>query len=206
MTYRTIANHYNLKLQKHGDSPEGLDWPNKPDDLDKRHSVMLEICKSEIPVRILDFGCGTGMLYEYIIKNNLTKKYSYHGLDINNLSVEFSQKKFPDATFINGDVLQNQSLINIYDYIIMNGVLTVKSTLTKEEMWEFTKNLLSILFEKSKIGIAFNVMSQNVDWQRDDLNHLSMDKLTKFLTENLSRNFIIRNDYGLYEYTTYLYK
>ncbi len=29
--------------------------------------------------------------------------------------------------------------------------------------------------------------------------------LVNFLTRELSRHFIIRNDYGLYEYTTYLY-
>lgn len=49
-------------------------------------------------------------------------------------------------------------------------------------------------------------MSKDVDWEREDLFHLSLDELSNFLTKEVSRNFIIRNDYGLYEYTTYLYK
>ena len=48
--------------------------------------------------------------------------------------------------------------------------------------------------------------SKNVDWERDDLFHLSLDKLSGFLCEKITRNFVIRNDYGLYEYTVYVLK
>jgi hypothetical protein len=34
----------------------------------------------------------------------------------------------------------------------------------------------------------------------------SLDELGWFLKNNLSRNFTIRNDYKLYEYTVYVYK
>ena len=56
------------------------------------------------------------------------------------------------------------------------------------------------------MGIAFNVMSKDVDWERDDLFHLPLSELSSFLSKNLTRRYIIRNDYGLYEYTTYVYK
>jgi hypothetical protein len=66
--------------------------------------------------------------------------------------------------------------------------------------------VFSIAFAKARVGVAFNVMSTHVDWERDDLFHLPMDVLGSFLTKNLSRKFVIRSDYGLYEYTTYVYK
>ena len=66
--------------------------------------------------------------------------------------------------------------------------------------------MILTIFEKVDKGMAFNVMSKAVDWERDDLFHLSTDVLIDFMVKNLSRNFIIRNDYGLYEYTVYLYK
>jgi hypothetical protein len=37
------------------------------------------------------------------------------------------------------------------------------------------------------------------------LFHLPLDLLSNFLVKNISRNFIIRNDYGLFEYTVYVY-
>jgi hypothetical protein len=49
-------------------------------------------------------------------------------------------------------------------------------------------------------------MSKNVDWEREDLFHVSLDLVSDFLCKNLTRNYIIRNDYGLYEYTVYVLK
>ena len=94
----------------------------------------------------------------------------------------------------------------MFDYIILNGVFTQKRDLTFDEMLVYFKSLIKIVFSKTRIGIAFNVMSKQVDWERDDLFHLPMDTLASFLTKDISRNFVIRNDYGLYEYTTYVYK
>jgi len=56
------------------------------------------------------------------------------------------------------------------------------------------------------MGVAFNVMSKHVDWERDDLFHLPFDTLARYLIASLTRNFVIRSDYGLYEYTTYIYR
>ena len=88
----------------------------------------------------------------------------------------------------------------------MNGVFTEKGKLSFEEMFSYFKRLVKKAFEKSEIGLAFNVMSKHVDWERDDLFHLSFDTLAAFLRQDLTRNFVFRNDYGLHEYTAYLYR
>jgi len=63
-----------------------------------------------------------------------------------------------------------------------------------------------LLFLKTNRGIAFNVMTKHVDWEREDLFHLPFDLLASFLKSEISHNYIIRNDYGLFEYTIYLFK
>ena len=88
----------------------------------------------------------------------------------------------------------------------MNGVFTEKRELSFDEMLGYFKLMLKTAFNKSSMGLAFNVMSKQVDWEREDLFHLPLDILADFLIKELSRSFIIRNDYGLYEYTTYVYK
>ena len=55
-------------------------------------------------------------------------------------------------------------------------------------------------------GLAFNVISKHVDWERDDLFHLPCDALIAFLKAELSRHCVVRHDYGLFEYTTYVYR
>ena len=88
----------------------------------------------------------------------------------------------------------------------MNGVFTEKRGLTFDEMFHYFQELTEKVFSICNIGVAFNVMSKNVDWERGDLFHLSHDLLTEFLCKKITRNYIIRNDYGLYEYTVYLFK
>jgi hypothetical protein len=69
----------------------------------------------------------------------------------------------------------------------------------------FFIKIIKKLFNSSKKGLAFNVMSSLVEWERDDLFHVSMEKVAKLIKEHLSDNFVIRNDYGLYENTIYVY-
>jgi hypothetical protein len=78
--------------------------------------------------------------------------------------------------------------------------------LSFDDMWSYCQKTLIKVFEKADRGIAFNVMSKEVDWERKDLFHLSADLLISFISKRLSRKFIIRNDYGLYEYFVYIYK
>jgi hypothetical protein len=94
----------------------------------------------------------------------------------------------------------------MFDYIILNGVFTEKRELSFDEMYEYFKTLIKVLYLKTKVGLAFNVMTKYVDWEREDLFHLSFDLLASFLKDEVTRNFIIRNDYGLFEYTVYLFK
>ncbi len=50
-------------------------------------------------------------------------------------------------------------------------------------MFSFFSNSLKVLFNKTNIGIAFNLMSKHVDYERDDLFHVGYDELANFLTK-----------------------
>jgi len=203
--YRKIVEHYEGCLDRHGDTFRGVDWTNEEDTF-KRHRVMLEaIRETNEKVDLLDFGCGAGHFYEFIRRSGVSN-VNYSGLDISEKFVALSRSKFPQITFYQADIIKNSGDIPAFDYITMNGVLTEKRELSFEEMWNYAQNLLVHVYAKCRRGIAFNVMAKAVDWERNDLFHLPMDVLAGFLVKNLSRNFIIRNDYGLYEYTTYIYR
>jgi hypothetical protein len=131
---------------------------------------------------------------------------SYHGLEASAKFCEYSRKKYPNNHYICADILEDQSVLGEYDYVIMNGVFTEKRDLSFDEMFEYLKDILSVVYPRTRKGLAFNVMSKVVDWERDDLFHMPIDPLVDFLAKELSRNFVIRNDYGLYEYTVYLYR
>lgn len=203
--YLEIVAHYEQCLERHGDNHLGVDWP-KPEDAQTRYRVMLEIIRSS-PGRksLLDFGCGAAHLYEFL-RRMPREDVEYTGLDLSQKHVALCHRKFPEVSFVCGDVLAEGMVLPAYDYVVMNGVFTEKRSLSFDDMLAYFKALLRKVFQAAKVGVAFNVMSKQVDWEREDLFHLPLDTLAGFLTRELSRNFIIRNDYGLYEYTTYLYR
>lgn len=204
--YLEIVAHYESCLDKHGDTHLGVDWP-KPEDVGKRYRVMMDLIKHDTPGRIslLDFGCGASHLYEYMQRMHI-ENTDYSGLDISTRFIELCRQKFPGIKYYCIDILDEGAHIPNFDYIVMNGVFTEKRGLSFDEMLEYFKKVIHKVFEKANRGIAFNVMSKQVDWERDDLFHLPFDTLASFLRGNISRNFVIRHDYGLYEYTTYVYK
>lgn len=205
--YLNIVAHYESCLGLHGDTHLGVDWP-KEQDAETRYQVMLDLIKprsASEKVTLLDFGCGAAHLQEYILKRDIAN-IEYAGLDLSEKFVNLAQSKFPSNKFFRLDVLEDKSSLPAFDYIVMNGVFTEKRELTFAEMFDYFRRLLVNIFANAEIGIAFNVMSKHVDWEREDLFHLPFDLLATFLKKDLTRNFIIRNDYGLYEYTTYVYR
>src|SRR5262245_2622548 len=162
---------------------------------------MLEIIKPRPNrhVSLLDFGCGASHLYEYMLKRNM-RGIVYAGLDLSEKFIQLSKSKFPENTYYCLDILDQSSQLPSFDYVIMNGVLTEKRELSFDEMLGYFKQMLKTAFKKASIGLAFNVMSKQVDWEREDLFHLSLDTVADFVIKELSRNFVIRNDYGLHEY------
>jgi SAM-dependent methyltransferase len=204
----SIVKHYEDCLDQYGDSHLGVDWP-KLEDVDKRYRVMLDIVKfarSNPPVAtLLDFGCGAGHLLQYMQDHHI-ENLQYAGLDVSEKFVALCRSKFPGTKFHQADILDERTKLPEFDYIVMNGVFTEKRELSFDEMWQYFCKMLVKTFAHAKVGVAFNVMSKAVDWERNDLFHMPADLLINFTTKQLSRNFIIRNDYGLYEFTTYIYK
>jgi SAM-dependent methyltransferase len=202
--YLKIAEHYDKCFQEHGDNHLGVDWPNEQD-AKTRYQVMLDMVKENTPVSLLDFGCGTAAFYQYLIDTDQYQGIKYSGLDINKSFCDASKEKFTDSEFYNKDILEDPEIPS-FDYIVCNGTFTEKLDLSQDEMMDFFTSAVTNLWGKCNRGIAFNLMSKHVDWERKDLFHVSLDELGWFLKENLSRNFVIRNDYRLYEYTVYVYK
>lgn len=206
-TYDDIVKHYENCLEKHGDNHLGVDWP-KQEDVDTRYKIMLDIIRlneDNDEVSLLDFGCGTAHLLGFM-KSNGMDKIRYSGLDISQKFVDVAKGKYPENDFYCLDVLNDASALPNFDYIVMNGVFTEKRELSFDEMWSYFTKMISVVYDKCDKGFAFNVMSKHVDWERDDLFHVPYDLLGSFLCKNLTRSHVIRNDYGLFEYTVYVFK
>jgi len=204
--YRQITDCTESYYDRLGDSALGMGWPNVPDAV-KRYNVMLDVIRPghPSPTHLLDFGCGAGHLYEHICRMERSD-IRYYGIDLSERFIAQCKAKHPIVDFECADVLRTPERLPQFDYAIINGVFTSKCRMTFDEMLSFFQQIVSLLYSRCRIGIAFNAMSKQVDWERNDLFHLPLDEMASFVCGNLSRHFVIRNDYGLYEYTTYVYR
>ena len=205
--YKILKDHYEKRLMEFGPNSRGMDWPNH-EDLEKRFKVltdMISFSETENQKRsLLDLGCGAGLLVDFLQQND--KIVNYYGVDISEKMIEVAKKLHPDCSFEVRDILIKPYNSAQFDYVIMNGLLTEKQSMSQFQMVEFAQNIILNSFNCCSEGIAFNIMSTHVDWKRDDLFHWELDGLVEFLVKNCSRKIKIMMDYGLFEYTVYLYK
>jgi SAM-dependent methyltransferase len=203
--YKSLQLHYERRLAEHGPTAKGMDWPNAQD-LEKRFTVLTDVIDLNQTSRLLDLGCGVGLLIDHLEQRQLINKFIYLGVDISPKMILAGKELHSSFQFEVRDVLQRPYNENQFDYIIMNGLLTEKQEMTQAQMLDFAKQIIMTSYRSCSKGISFNVMSSHVDWKRDDLFHWELDDIVSFLIKNCSRKIRIMMDYGLYEYTVHLKK
>jgi SAM-dependent methyltransferase len=202
--YLNLREYYESKLKLYGPTHKGLAWSDKKS-VNLRYDIMLDILRfaKKSKSSILDLGCGYGGILERIAFRKY--KVNYTGYDISNLMIQSARQLFPKNIFYKKNILEDK-INKKFDFVIMNGLFTVKNTLKFREMENFFIQMITKVNQISKCGFAFNLMSKDVSWRRKDLFYYDYNKLSELLTKKISRNFIFRYDYKLFEYTTYVFK
>jgi SAM-dependent methyltransferase len=198
-----LAARYAASLAAHGVTPKGLLWPNATD-LATRFEVLLgginfERYNSSNRVRLLDLGCGPGLLLDYLAENKLLDWVDYTGIDVLETTLVEARLRWPAHHFEMRDVRDSPFGIDCFDFCIVCGVFTGRFDVTYSEMEAMAQDTLKAIWPSVRIGLAFNVMSKHVDWERDDLFHWPLDDIVAFCKANLSRHASLRLDYGLWE-------
>ncbi|CAN5166225.1 hypothetical protein BH09PAT1_BH09PAT1_5240 [soil metagenome] len=127
---------------------------------------------------ILDVGCGTGDLYNYLIQRGIK---DYLGLDIYHMSVEYAQMKYPEGRFQISDFLLFQT-DQTFDYVFSSGALAaVLETNNYEMMAAFIKKMWSLC----SIGVAFNFLTREYPQDKDnELFLYDLDEVLSLCKEN----------------------
>ncbi|MHA1569636.1 MAG: class I SAM-dependent methyltransferase [Alphaproteobacteria bacterium] len=207
--YAPIVRHYEACLRAHGATAKGVDWPDEAD-LGVRFDVMLDgwptAQSNGAERRLLDLGCGPGLLVDHLDRTGRAGLYRYTGIDVSTAMIRAARERWPGRRFEHRDILADPVPPESFDWGIMNGVLTVRRGVPQATMAEFARHLIAAAFAACRVGIAVNVMSPHVDWTRPDLFHWPIDDAVGFATDKLTRHVALRGDYGLYEYTLFLYR
>jgi SAM-dependent methyltransferase len=194
-------------LEQYGDTYRGVGWTISQEATDRRHQVMLGLIEPgwRDSVSVLDFGCGASHFREYIEHQGLGDRIRYSGLDLSPKFLELSRRKFPKLDYYDVNLLEGRNGLPMFDYVVMNGVFTYKGEIPYSTMLDYFKTLVERAFELTRRGLAFNLQSPNVE-HREYLFHVPFDDVTAFLVDRISPRFRLRHDYGLYDYTVYVYR
>ena len=194
-------------LLKYGDNFRGVGYTKSAQEATERYALMLGVVRDpRTPVSLLDFGCGLGHLLDFIESRPEYRHLQYTGLDISQKYLSAARARHPQHEFMLMDVLDSDDALPVFDYVVLNGLFNYRGAIDRPRMMLYWEQLTATAYRHCREGMAFNVMSTLVDWERDDLFHLSLDEMSRFVGRHLSRHFIVRHDYQAYEYTTYVYR
>jgi SAM-dependent methyltransferase len=141
-----------------------------------------------VPIRgkkCLDVGCGTGDLSALLRKHGMR---DYIGIDIYKPSLSTARKRYPNETFVLGDFLAGD-VTGVFDYAFCSGALTVK--LTTENNYDLLYSVVGKMWEMSRIGLAFNVLTDEDRFQDPSLFFYKPEKVEKVCRAIEGRSKII---------------
>jgi SAM-dependent methyltransferase len=200
---RANANHYGRLYREHGDTPGAAQWSDEATQ-DRRLRVLCEIADLG-QASVLDFGCGTGRLYQLLFADRFAGDYV--GYDVAAELIVAARKKFPSARFECRDIFAD-GVGDGFDYALVSGVFNNRHSGSNDYIYE----ILRLLFASVRKGLAFNALSTYVDYFDDQLNYLDPAAMFDFCKTKLSPRVVLRHDYLLkdnvipYEFSMYVYK
>ena len=202
---KSLREHYEKTFQQYGATSKGVDWGESEESQYLRYEKMLAVIErgqTEVPT-ILDVGCGYGGLLDYVYKNEIVLQYT--GIDIAENMILWAREAFPKATLIAGDIFETE-IIQRFDYVVCNGILTQKLDVAGLIMDEFASRLIRRMFELCLNGIAFNVMTTKVNYFSNNLYYRNPAELLSWCMTEITPHVRLDHAYPLFEYTMYLFR
>lgn len=192
-----VEHLYTTNIDKFGSVSTAVGWNTKD-----CHNLRFEKICAELPtdieITIADLGCGYGALYEYAIKNNF-KIQEYHGYDISQRMLEECKD------YLSGDakikLFNSAELQYKCDYVVASGIFNNICSANKNAWFKYILKTLDNMDEYSNKGFIFNLLTNQVDFMRDDLFYADPTFFFNLCREKYSRKVSLYHNYDLWEWT-----
>jgi SAM-dependent methyltransferase len=209
-TYDVLPQRYNAienerNLQSYGEGHRAVGYKSEREAYERYETMLAVVRELGEPTTLLDVGCGLAHLLDHAEAVG-GRALRYTGIEVSSAFLDLARARRPDADLRMLDLLDEGADLETFDYVVLNHLFNWRGEIAFDEWLDYWRRMLLTAWPHCRRGIAFNVMSTIVDWERDDLFHLSFDAMAAFVSGNLSRYFVIRHDYPAYEYTVYVYR
>lgn len=191
------------KLSRYGNCPQAV-GSESIEHKQLRYRQLSRIFDNESEFSILDVGAGVGDYFGFLNQFFSEKQITYQGLEITNEFCKIAEEKYSDISIDTRNILIDE--VELYDYVVLSGIFHQRGEVSINDWNEFMKNILLKAFQISNKGIAFNVLSNYVDYQKDGNFYVNLTELQDFIVSKLSRFYSINHAYPLFEATVFCYK
>ena len=195
-----ICDLYRDNLNEHGATSKSVGWR----DVDSQQlrfeklAMLLADSDDHDDFTCNDWGCGYGAMFHFLRERFAGKLTNYYGYDICDEMLNEARRGAPgqDADFLNSPLPTIEA-----DYTFVSGTFNVKLHASDAAWQEYVEQTLLKLWQTSRRGIAFNLLTSYVDWREDQLFYADPAHFFDFCKRRLSRFVSVHHDYPLYEWT-----
>lgn len=194
-----IIELYKKRYNFFGYSPKSLLWDKGKQEV--RFDILTSLYNFD-GKSVLDIGCGFGDLNK--ILHQKCKRYEYVGIDLVADFINKAKELYlaPGINFLEGEFL-DYKFEKKFDYIIASGIFNYKMECV--DNYFYIESIMKKAIDISIDGVAFDFLSDKVDFRYDYTFHSSPEKILN-LAYKFSRNIILRNDYMPFEFAIFIFK
>lgn len=190
---------YRKRYSEYGYSPKTLGW-NK-----NRQYIRFKALTSLFQldnIDILDIGCGFGDLNKLLV--TLADDYKYTGIDIVEELIREGRKHYNEnhINFVSDNFLEYE-FDKQFDIAVASGIFNHK--LKEANNYDVIEKTIEKALNLTRIGIAFDFLSDKVDYKLDHTFHCNPEKLLD-IAYKFSRKLVLRNDYMPFELALFIFK
>ena len=185
-----VAYLFELLLDEHGASNNAVGWSH-PDVHKQSIQTLLRLIEPQgrEDLTINDFGCGYGLLFEFIRNEPWFKNGAYYGYDINeSMATEVIHRYGRD-----GRVHAAQTMEPYWeaDYSIAAGTFNCSLQAPEKDWLELIAVSLYWLWNMSKKGMAVSFLNQEWKVKDPDLIYLDPGEWLAWCQQNFSQNCVL---------------
>jgi ubiquinone/menaquinone biosynthesis C-methylase UbiE len=192
-TLEQIVTNYAHLVETHGDSPASGQWDNTSQDF--RFAQLIRIANLE-GKHVLDFGCGIGDLLDYLHKHNIDCTYT--GIDIVQPAIALAKTKFKDFECLN---IFEEPVHKSFDFALLSGVFNNATP----DADLYMREILQRVFSMTRLGVAFNFISDRVNFRDEDMAYHDPTEVLKFCIDSLSRKTVLHHHYERCDVSVFVY-